>query len=317
MIKAAGSISDLRFDGRTAIVTGSGGNPGLGRSFALLLASRGCNVVVNDIGHTPRVLGYQDDASAQAVVDEIRALGGNAIADTHTVATEAGAGALIQSSIDAFGGVDIVVNNAAICIVAPFDVVTPQDYKSHIEVNILGSVWPSLAAWPHMRRKGYGRIVNISSGAFTGIASMNPYATSKGGIFSLTRSLAAEGAALGIKANIVNPTAFTRMVPTQQYESSPLYQLLQREYPADMVAPVVAYLAHQSCPVNGECINTAGGHVSRTYVMENPGFTDKDLTVERLAARWDEVMDTRGSRIVDTGEVDVTKWNVKPYPPVG
>jgi NAD(P)-dependent dehydrogenase (short-subunit alcohol dehydrogenase family) len=307
--------NELRFEGRTAIVTGAGGNPSLGRSFALLLASRGANVVVNDVGHVPDVLGYEDDASAHGVAQEIRALGGNAVADTHSVATEEGAAALIQATLDAFGTIDILINNAAICIVAPFDVITSHDYQAHIDVNLMGPIWTSRAVWPHMRSQGYGRIVSISSGAFTGVAWMNAYGTTKGGLFALTRSLAAEGAAFGIKANVVNPTAFTRMVPTQQYESSVLYQELKKNLPPELAAPMVAYLAHDSCPVNGECFDAAGGHVSRTYVAQTRGFSDRDLTIEKIVDRWREIMDPTGSRVINSGETDPSKWNVKPYRP--
>jgi NAD(P)-dependent dehydrogenase (short-subunit alcohol dehydrogenase family) len=311
-------MSELRFDGRTAIVTGAGGDPSLGRAFALLLASRGAQVVVNDVGEVPEMPGYETPASAEAVAAEIRALGGEAVADAHSVATEAGAAGLIDTALQAFGRVDVLINNAAICNLAPFDVISSRDYDNHIQINVMGPVWTSRAAWPHMCRQRYGRIVNIGSSAFLGIAGMSPYGVSKGGLFSLSRSLAAEGAPYGIKANTVGATGFTRMVPTQQYETSTLYQDLKANYPPELAAPLVVYMAHESCPVNGEAFDTAGGRVNRTYVSKTRGFTDREQTMESLAARFGELMATEGSRIVAAAERDSlhdsANWNIKPYP---
>jgi len=308
-------MDELRFDGRTAIVTGAGGNPSLGRAHALLLASRGANVVVNDIGSVPETTGYTGMASAEAVAQEIRDLGGKAVADSHSVAVEEEAEALIRIALDSFGSVDILVNSAGVCAMARFEELTSRDYRRHIEVNLMGSVWTSRAAWPHMRRQGYGRIVNICSGAMAGSALLGAYGVSKGGVFTLTRSLAAEGAELGIKANSVNPLAFTRMLASQQEEHSLLYREARANAPAELVAPVVALLAHESCPVSGECIEAAGGKVSRTYLAQTRGIADDALTIERLAARWDEVMDESDATTRGVSLTAVSDWDVKPYRP--
>jgi NAD(P)-dependent dehydrogenase (short-subunit alcohol dehydrogenase family) len=195
-------MNELRFDGRTAVVTGAGGNPSLGRAHALLLAERGANVIVNDIGRLPAALGYPGEASAEAVAAEIRSLGGNAIADTNSVETEAGAAAIVSTALDAFGSVDILINNAGICRVVSFEDMTPADFRQTIEVNFMGTVWTCRAAWKHMKAKRYGRIVNISSGSMAGFAWQTAYAASKAAVFSFTRSLAAEGAEHGIKARL-------------------------------------------------------------------------------------------------------------------
>ena len=129
----------IRFDGRTAIVTGAGGNPSLGRAHALLLAARGANLVVNDIGRDPETPGYTGAASAAAVAAEIRALGGRAVADVHSVATEEGAAAVVQTALDSFGGIDILVNNAGISIAAPFDEMSSRDFRRHIDINLHGA----------------------------------------------------------------------------------------------------------------------------------------------------------------------------------
>jgi NAD(P)-dependent dehydrogenase (short-subunit alcohol dehydrogenase family) len=296
-------MTPLRFDGRTAIVTGAGGNPGLGREFARLLAARGANVVVNDIGRDPESVGYyRDDASADAVVEEIRALGGKAVADTHSVATEDAAAAIVGTAVETFGSVDIIVNNAVVSVLAPFDEMTSRDIRRQIETNLMGPIWMCRAVWPHMRAKRYGRIVNIASGAFTGCSMLSAYGISKGGVFALTRALAAEGSASGIKANTVTPGAFTRGSMGSLAEGTRIYKHFQENLGAELISPVVAYLAHDSCPVSGECIDASGGTVRRLYVAATPGFTDRELTVEKLSERWDEVLAGAAPSIIGCGE---------------
>jgi NAD(P)-dependent dehydrogenase (short-subunit alcohol dehydrogenase family) len=295
-------MKHLRFDDRTAIVTGAGGNPGLGRAYALLLAERGANVVVNDIGYDAESGGYyRDRASAEAVVREIQARGGKAVADTHSVASEEGATAIVQTAIDAFGNVDIVVNNAVVSVVAPFDEITSRDFSRHIATNLMGPIWTCRAAWPHMRAKGYGRVVNIASGAFVGCNMLSAYGITKGGVFALTRALAAEGGAFGIKVNTVTPGALTRGAMGSLMENSSLYKHFEENLPPELVSPVVAYLAHEGCPVSGECIDTSGGTVRRLYVAMTPGFTDRELTVEKLANRWEEVTAGAAATLIDYG----------------
>jgi NAD(P)-dependent dehydrogenase (short-subunit alcohol dehydrogenase family) len=303
----------LRFDGRTAIVTGAGGDPSLGRAHALFLAARGANVVVNDIGRDPLTPGYSGQASAEAVAAEIRALGGNAVADTHSVATEEGAAAIVDAAIEAFGGLDILVNNAGVSIAAGFDEMSAQDFQRHIDINLMGPVWSCRAAWPHMRAKGYGRIVNTTSAAMAGFSALVAYGTSKGGLWSLTRALAAEGAAFGIKANAINPGAFTRMIAAQQEETSSMYQHAKRNLPAELVSPVVAYLAHEDCPVSGECIDSVGGEVRRVYLAQTPGFIDRELTIETVARRWEEVMRGAADSLIGCATFDTAQWDIKPY----
>jgi NAD(P)-dependent dehydrogenase (short-subunit alcohol dehydrogenase family) len=309
------TMPELRFDGRTAIVTGAGGNPSLGRAHAMLLAARGANVVVNDIGRDPETPGYSGSASAEAVAAEIRALGGRAVADAHSVGSEAGAAAVVQTALEAFGGVDILVNNAGISIAAAFDEMTPRDFQRHIDVNLMGAVWTCRAAWPHMRAKGYGRIVNTGSGAMAGFSALTAYGTSKGGIWSLSRALAAEGAAFGIKANTVHPGAFTRMVAAQQEDTSSMYQYASQNLPAELVSPVVAYLAHESCPVSGECFEAVGGEVRRVVLAQTRGFADRDLSIETVARRFDEIMAESPDQVIGLATFDTAEWDFKPYRP--
>jgi NAD(P)-dependent dehydrogenase (short-subunit alcohol dehydrogenase family) len=304
-----------RFDGRTAIVTGAGGKPSLGRAHAMLLAARGANVVVNDIGHDPESGGYTGRASAEAVAAEINALGGRAVADSRSVADEAGASAIVRTAIEAFGGVDILVNNAAVSAIAKVDEMTVRDYERHVQVNVLGPIWMTRAAWPHMREKGYGRIINIGSDALGGMAWHSAYGATKGAMFSLARAWADEGAPLGVKANTVNPFAHTRMLESSQEESSAILQLARASLPAEMISPLVAYLAHEDCPVTGECFSAAGGNVRRVFLAETRGVTMADPSIEQLAADWDALMDETGARRLSHGFTQTRAEDVKPYRP--
>jgi NAD(P)-dependent dehydrogenase (short-subunit alcohol dehydrogenase family) len=288
----------------------------MGRCHALLLAARGANVVVNDIGNDPETPGYTGTASAHAVAEEIRALGGNAVADTHSVATEAGGNAIVRTAMEAYGSVDILVNNAAISIAAPFDEMTSRDFQRTIDINLMGPIWLCRAAWPHMRAKGHGRIINVASRAFTGFSHLTAYSTSKGGLFSLTRALAAEGAPFGIKANIINPGAFTRMVTAQMREdASDVLQNAREHMPADLVSPVVGFLAADSCPITGECIETAGGMVQRVYIAQTAGFSDTGLTIETLIERWPDVTAGTADAMLGCGFMDSEQWGFRPYRP--
>ena len=308
-------MKELRFDGRTAVVTGAGGNPSLGRAHAMLLAARGANVVVNDIGLVDPSLGYEDAASAEAVAEEIRAAGGNAVADTNSVATEEGGAAIIQTALDAFGSIDILVNNAGICRVVSFEEQTLQDFRQIHEVNLMGTVHTCRAAWPHMKRQGYGRIVNVTSGSMTGCAWQSAYASAKAAVFSLSRSLAAEGIEHGIKVNSMIPTALTRMIYAAQHDDSPLIAEAKEHLPPEIVSPAVAFLAHEDVPFVGECIESIGGALKSFYVARTPGFAVAELTPEVLAERWQEILAGAAEGLAPHDEFDPRAWNPKPYIP--
>ena len=305
-------MTPLRFDGRTAIITGAGGNPSLGRAHALLLASRGANVVVNDIGIS-KAPHYEGQASAEAIAAEIREAGGKAVADTNSVADENGAAAIVQTALDAYGSLDIVINNAGVSIAAAIDEMTPADFRLHIEVNLLGPYYLARAAWTHMKVASYGRIVNITSGSMAGYANQAAYASSKGGLWSLTRTLATEGIPLGIKANAVNPGAFTRMVAATLQADSPLLEYSRDNLPPELSSPAVAFLAHESCPVTGECIESVGGEIFRHYMARTPGFTDRDHTIETIAERFGEIMDGAPDGLIGLAAHDTSAWKVRPY----
>jgi len=306
-------MNQLRFDGRTAIVTGAGGNPSLGRAYALLLGARGANVVVNDIGRDPEASHYPGSASAEAVAQEIRAAGGKAIAAECSIATPAGASQVVEQTIAAFGRVDILVNNAGICINAPFDAISDRDIERHVDVNVLGSVWMARAVWPLMKQQAYGRIVNITSGSMTGFVDQVIYATTKGAAWSLTRGLAAEGAAHGIIANAVSPGAYTRMVISSFEDNSPLLAHSRQSLQSELCAPAVAYLAHESCTINGECIDSVGGEVQRTFIRRTKGINDRDHTIEVIAGSIDAIMDESEAQTVGLAAMDTSEWGIRAY----
>lgn len=305
-------MAELRFDGRTAIVTGAGGNPSLGRAHAMLLAARGANVVVNDIGGGA---GPAGSASAQAVADEIVALGGKAVADTNSVATPEGAAAMVKTALDAFGGIDIIVNNAGVVYVAPLEEITIRDYQRTAEVNLLGPMYLVRAAWPHMKAKGYGRIVNIASSSMFGCALQIAYGATKGGMLALTQGLAAEGEPYGIKVNAVGPGAFTRMVIAAREEDSRAYQYSKQHMPAELVSPAIAFFAHEDCPVTGECLEVMGGGVRRVYYARTEGITDLELTPEKIVERWDEITAGTSERRIPPAEMDGFSAQGRPYVP--
>ena len=273
-------MSEVGFEGRVAIITGAGG--GLGREHALLLASRGAQVVVNDLGGAVDGTG-SSAGPAQQVVQEIEALGGVAVADGNSVATTEGAEAMVKTALEAFGRVDIVVNNAGILRDKSFKNMTPDLWDAVIAVHLTGAYNVSRAAWPHFCEQAYGRIVSTSSaaGIFGNFGQAN-YGAAKMGIVGLTRVFAQEGGKYKIRSNAIAPVARTRM--TEEI----LGPLVEKVDPA-LVAPVVAYLASEECQVSGEVYSVGAGRVSRIFIAEAPGFFKKDLTVEDVRDNWDAI----------------------------
>jgi NAD(P)-dependent dehydrogenase (short-subunit alcohol dehydrogenase family) len=277
-------VDPLRFDGRVAIVTGAG--RGMGRIDAMYLSARGAKVVVNDLGTSLDGEGA-DTNPAQQVVEEIRAAGGEAVANFDNVATTEGAEAMVSTALERFGTVDIVVNNAGIQTHFEFPETNLADFMKHLMVHLIGSFNVSRAAWPHMVEKGYGRVVMISSSALLGHRRVLSYASAKAGQIGLMRSLALSGAPHNIKVNAVTPVAHTRMGKKNVTATgSPLAP----EY----VSTVVAVLAHELCPVSAEIIGVGAGRVSRLFIADTVGHIDRELTAERLLQNWDKVMDERG-----------------------
>lgn len=316
-------MSELRFDGRVAIVTGAGGqNPSLGRSHATLLAERGAKVVVNDLGVGPDGRGIIR-ANAEQVVKEIRAAGGEAIPDQHSVAEEEGAQSAVATALDTWGRLDILVNNAGVCFMAHFDEISSADIRQIIDVHLMGTVWMCRAAWPHMREAGYGRIVNITSGAMFGIEHLSIYGAAKSGIFGLTRGLAVEGAAFGVKVNALGPAANTTAI-RHFNETSPFTSLMEAHFPTGLVSPVVAYLAHECCEPSGANLEAGAGNVGLRVFGQTAGYTDTDLTVEKVRDNLSTIIDKRTATMIpDPGEMPAGPTGaaqigvvLKPYQPI-
>ncbi|MEU4543723.1 SDR family oxidoreductase [Nonomuraea dietziae] len=272
----------LRFDGKVAIITGAG--HGLGRSHALLLAERGAQVVVNDLGGALDGTGASTGPAAE-VVELITKNGGQAVANTDNVATPEGARAIVRSAVDAFGKVDIVVNNAGILRDKSFGKMTVEEFDTVLAVHVRGSYLVSQAAYPYLKEQGYGRIVNTSSpaGLFGNFGQAN-YSTAKMGLVGLTKTLAIEGARSGIKANAIAPIAWTRMTEAL------LPAEFEAKFTAERVSALVAFLTHESCEVTGEVFSVGGGKVARVFVAEGPGWKTDDLSPETIAANWDTIM---------------------------
>ncbi|MCA2229187.1 SDR family oxidoreductase [Nonomuraea aurantiaca] len=272
----------LRFDDRVAIITGAG--HGLGRSHALLLAERGAKVVVNDLGGALDGTGASAGPAAD-VVELITKNGGQAIANADNVATPEGARAIVQAAVDAFGKIDIVVNNAGILRDRSFGKMAVEDFDSVLAVHVRGSYLVSQAAYPYMKEAGYGRVVNTSSpaGLFGNFGQAN-YSTAKMGLIGLTKTLGIEGARNGIKANAIAPIAWTRMT------ESLLPAEFEAKFTPERVSALVAYLVHESCEPSGEVFSVGGGRVARVFVAEGPGWKSDELTPESLADNWAAVM---------------------------
>jgi NAD(P)-dependent dehydrogenase (short-subunit alcohol dehydrogenase family) len=286
--------TELRFDGRVAIVTGAG--RGLGRAHALLLASRGAQVVVNDLGAAVDG-GGRDHSIAGAVVAEIERRGGSAIADANDVSDPAGAEALVGAGLDAFGRVDMLVNNAGILRWAGFPGVDAGDLEAHLRAHAIGSFNVSRAAWPHFRSQRYGRIVMKISSAFFGGANGVSYGTAKGAVFGLTRSLAAAGAELGVVVNAVAPIAWTRMMAASGVSAD---SELALQMSPELVSPVVAYLLHETCSDSGQVYSAGGGRIARIFVGETRGFARADLTPEDVRDSWARINDNEAYFVPST-----------------
>jgi NAD(P)-dependent dehydrogenase (short-subunit alcohol dehydrogenase family) len=314
-------MSTMRFDGRVAIVTGAGGNPGLGRAHAMLLASRGAKVVVNDLGVGPDGSGTQPHR-AQATVDEITAAGGEAVADAHSVADEEGAKAIIQTAIDTWGRLDILVNNAGIGVVSDIDEITGAHLEKVVAVHFMGPLWTCRAAWPIMKAAGYGRIVNTTSGGMWGQPGLTLYGACKFGQFGLTRGLAVEGAEHGIKVNSVSPgghsNSFDRFYTIHDPEALAAFM---GHTPAELVSPAVGYLAHEDCEVTGGNFDSSGGMVDARLFGVTPGYSNPELTIEDVRDHLQEIVDKDTIRFVahpldpmETGSAEIVKiLEPRPY----
>ncbi len=287
----------LSFDNRVAIVTGAGG--GLGRLYALELARRGARLVVNDLGGAADGTGASE-GPAQLVANEINEGGGEAVADTNSVATTEGGAAITATAMEAYGRVDVVINNAGILRDKTFHKLEDDQLHPVLAVHLRGAFNVTRPAFAQMREQGYGRIVSATSNAgVLGNFGQSNYSAAKMGLVGLTHTLALEGAKYNIKANCIAPVATTRM--TEAIFGEEIKEAMNPE----QVTPVVCFLAHEDCPVSGEVYSAAGGTVARFFVGRTPGYYNPDLTVEDVAENFDQIRDETGYKVLNDANHEV------------
>jgi NAD(P)-dependent dehydrogenase (short-subunit alcohol dehydrogenase family) len=286
----------LRFDGRVAVITGGG--RGLGRAYAELLGSLGCKVVVNDNGSVIRGDG-SDENPAQDVVDAIRAAGGEATANTDSVATPDGGRAIVQAALDTWGRIDVLIHNAGNVRYGTIRELSDEDLNAVLDVHLKGAFHVVRAAMGPMCDAGYGRMVLTSSigGVYGNKACVN-YAMAKSGMIGLNNVIALEGEAFNVKSNVIVPSAVTRMaegIDTSQYP--PLGP--------ELVAPMVGWLAHENCSVSGELYAAVGGRMAEAFLGESKGVYQPDWTIDDVDAKIDAIRDKTDPKIFGLhGHVD-------------
>jgi NAD(P)-dependent dehydrogenase (short-subunit alcohol dehydrogenase family) len=287
----------VRLDERVAIVTGAGG--GLGRSHALLMASRGARVVVNDLGGNPDGTG-KSDSPADLVVKEILEQGGEAVANYDSVATQDGGQAIVKTAIDAYGTVDIVINNAGILRDKSFLNLDPDAIGILLDVHLKGAFFVSQPAFKVMKEKGYGRFIHTTSaaGLFGNFGQAN-YAAAKMGLVGLSNVIAIEGKKYNITSNVIAPLAKTRLTESLL---GPIADVLKPEH----VSPLVTYLVSEECTASHEVFSVGGGRIARVFVGLAPGwFAGKDTTPTPEAVRDNfEAIESTGDFIVPGGAGD-------------
>ncbi len=276
----------------------------------MLLAAKGARVVVADYG-----AGINGDGSSSApadeVVREITDSGGQAVACFASVAEPHGAQAIVDTAVEAFGRIDVVVNNAGIHDPGLFETLSRDRFRNMFDVHFYGTVLVTQAAWPHFVAAGYGRIVNtVSEAMLGGISELSSYGAAKGAVFGLTRNLATEGLTHGIRVNAVAPRAYTRMsashsdsVAAQLSIPKEVMDTINAGMPPELCAPAVAFLAHEDCPLNGEVLQVGMGGVARIAVVRTPGIVRTPLTAEDIAENLDAVMDISDAQVTAVTEM--------------
>ena len=288
-------MAKIDFTGRVAIVTGAGA--GLGRQYALELGKRGAKVVVNDLGGTRDGVGH-DDAAANKVVEEIKALGGEAVPNYDNVATVQGGENIVKTAIDSFGKVDILINNAGILRDKSFTKMEEDNWDGVVGVHLRGAYCVTKPAYANMRENGYGRIVMTTSGAgLFGNFGQSNYAAAKMALIGLTNVLKLEGAKYNVKTNVIVPVAASRLtedvLPPQFFE----------KMKPDFIAPAVLYMCSELCQDSGMIINATLGYFSRTAIMTGPGVIIGDGTVvpspEEFMENWDKIKSLENPKYFD------------------
>jgi NAD(P)-dependent dehydrogenase (short-subunit alcohol dehydrogenase family) len=296
-------MSELRFDDRVAVVTGAG--RGLGRSYALLLASRGARVVVNDTGGSLTGDGV-DAVPADEVVREIKAAGGEAVASTDSVATPVGGKAIIDAAVDHYGRIDILVHNAGTVRRAPLTEMSYEDFDALLDVHLRGAFHVVRPAFPLMQAARYGRIVLTSSiGGLYGNHGVANYAVAKAGIIGLSNVVALEGAADNVMCNVIVPSAVTRMAEGLDISAYP-------PMCPDQVAPVVGWLSHELCSITGEMLIAIAGRVAKAVIAETPGVFRPSWSIEQVGEDLTAIRDMHAPLVfpvVPDGHVEHLRYS--------
>ena len=289
----------IRFDNRVAIVTGAGN--GLGRAHALLLASRGAKVVVNDPGGAVDGKGG-GHAAADKVVDEIKKAGGQAVASYDSVADAKAAANIVKTAANSFGTVDIVVNNAGVLRDKTFHNMTVEDFDFVVKVHFLGTAYVTRAAWPILRAKAYGRVVVTSSNSgIYGNFGQSNYAGAKLAVVGFMNALRLEGQKYNIMVNALAPVAGTRM--TESLMTPEVLEKLRPEY----VSPMVAYLCSEQCQRTGEIWSAGAGYFARIEYREAPGvrIQGRAPTIEDVEGNIDKIADLSTNKVYRTSSEEV------------
>lgn len=296
-------MAELRFDGRVAVITGGG--RGLGASYAKLLASRGAKVVVNDPGVSMTGEG-NDSGPAQQVVDDINAAGGEAVANTESVATHEGGASIIQTALESFGQIDILIHNAGNVRRAALRDMSYQDFENVLDVHLRGGFHVVRAAFPHMCDANYGRIVLTGSiNGLYGNAGVVNYSAAKAGLMGLSNVAAIEGAECGVKCNMILPGAVTRMAEGLDISQYPPMD-------PELVAPAVAWMAHENCSISGEMLIAIAGRIARAYAAETEGVYRPEWTIEGVAEAIEAIRETDNPLLfppVPTGHIDHLRYS--------
>ena len=289
-------MSDISFDGRVAVITGAGG--GLGRTYALELARRGAAVVVNDLGGSVEGKGG-DQTAAQEVVDEITAAGGEAVPSFASVMTPEGGASVVQTAVDSFGKVDVVINNAGFLRDKSFLKLSWEDLDDVVDVHLKAAFYVSQPAFAVMKENGYGRFVHTASNATFGNFGQSNYAAAKMGLVGLSNTIAVEGARAGILSNIIMPVAKTRMTEELLGDFA--------DYLApELVTPMVTYLASEACTTTHGAYSAAGGRYARVFWGLADGWyagSGNVPTAEDISSNLDTIED-RTSYIVPASTTD-------------
>ncbi|MCB1689783.1 MAG: SDR family NAD(P)-dependent oxidoreductase [Halioglobus sp.] len=296
-------MPELRFDNRVAVITGAG--RGLGRAYALLLASKGAKVVVNDPG--VGLTGTEGNAApAEQVVQEIRDAGGEAVASLESVATPEGGAAIIQCALEHYGRIDILIHNAGNVRQASMKEMTQEDFDAVLDVHLRGAFHVVRPAFPIMCEAGYGRIVLTSSiGGLYGNHETANYGVAKAGTIGLSNVVAIEGAAEGVKCNVIVPGAITRMAEGIDISAYPPMSL-------ELVAPVVGWLAHENCSITGEMLVSIAGRVAKAFIGETQGVYQDPWSIEQVGEQIEQIGDMKSPVVfppVPSGHVDHIRYS--------